>query len=174
MAVLQAAMQPFSSSAMNRLELGALVTAFVTFDAGLFLGSPTASETAKSFVNATVFIANVVFLGSAAAVMIGSKLFGRCKSSEMHRQAVMLQSKYAQAKRKHERIKTKQKLVGGLDSDRVNLAIAGVKARALLRGSKGKDKGRAAQERGNGPVRTGPGSPVGRTHRGRRSFGRSM
>jgi len=91
LALLQNTMLPFASNALNRLELFALCTAFVTFDAGLYLGSPTASRSSRMLVNASVFIANAVFLGVAAAMIVGSRLCGRCQSSGMSRQSEMLQ-----------------------------------------------------------------------------------
>lgn len=137
-ALVQSGLSPFSSTALNRLELTALVTAFVTFDAGLYLGSPTASTESKTFVNATVFLANVGFLVAAACVVLLSKFCGRCQSSSMERQAKVIKARYAQEKQKHERGKAKQKLVQGLDSTKVQMAIAGSKAKALMSGAKAK------------------------------------
>lgn len=92
-AVLQSVLQPFAGSLRNRLELFGLCAAFLTFDAGLFLGSGEVGSTSKQVVNVMVFFLNVLFVLASLSVVMGSKL-GMCTSKEMIRQSEVIDAEY--------------------------------------------------------------------------------
>jgi hypothetical protein len=69
--VVHMAVEPFAKPVLNSLELAALVTAFVTFECGLFITSPSVGELGKQLATAAIFVANVVFLLGAMG-MVGA------------------------------------------------------------------------------------------------------
>lgn len=69
--VVHTAVKPFAKPVLNRLELAALVTAFVTFECGLFITSTSVDELGKQLATAAIFIANVAFLLGAMG-MVGA------------------------------------------------------------------------------------------------------
>ena len=72
--VLQLVYKPFRAEILNRLELGSLLSAFVTFECGLFLTDPNSSELVLVLATMGAFVVNVVTtLAIVGVVMSSSK-----------------------------------------------------------------------------------------------------
>ena len=69
MSMVHALVQPFALAVLNRLELWALVTAFVTFECGLFITSPEVSQVGKELTTVAIFVANVGFLVAVVGIV---------------------------------------------------------------------------------------------------------
>jgi hypothetical protein len=71
--MLQLGVRPFRFEALNRLEMGSLLSAFVTFECGLFLTDPNTSETIRVIATMGVFVVNLVTLLGVVGVIIWSQ-----------------------------------------------------------------------------------------------------
>ena len=83
--VVHALVQPFAELVLNRLELAALVTAFVTFECGLFITSPSVEMLGQQLATLAIFVVNIGFLALALAMVARSWWFqrlGRVKARE--------------------------------------------------------------------------------------------
>jgi hypothetical protein len=70
--VLQMAQKPFQAEVLNRLELGSLISAFVTFECGLFLTDPNSSDLVRVLATLGAFLVNLVTALAIAGVVVSS------------------------------------------------------------------------------------------------------
>jgi hypothetical protein len=81
LAVLQVVFQPFRFATLNRLELGSLVTAFVTFECGLFLTDPNSSELVQTLATVGIFVVNIVTSVALVLVVCSSSRAGKAAAA---------------------------------------------------------------------------------------------
>jgi len=72
LAMFQMAFRPFKAEVLNRLELGSLVSAFATFECGLFLTDPNTSDALRLAATIAVFVVNLSTIAAILAVVLAS------------------------------------------------------------------------------------------------------
>jgi hypothetical protein len=71
--LLQMSMNPFRHASLNWLEMGSLLSAFVTFECGLFLTDPSSSDAIRLIATMGVLVMNLVTLLGIVGVVLWSQ-----------------------------------------------------------------------------------------------------